>query len=301
MAHRVKSYLIEAKNATLRPYYLVRTVWPIWWRLNGKSRAMYEGDTTQHSLGAEEKRIASELKQNGIAISHLDILLGPEWLPKLQAYANNLRMKAVPSAKKTFLLALFNRLPEIDLANPFFQLALNEKILATINGYLEMYAKFFITSLNVTLPVGNEAPPKDSQRWHRDPEDKKMTKIFLYLNDVDDLTGPFTYIKDSHYGGRWRSIFRQRPPHGYYPPDGAIEKIIPRSEVVTCTGRAGTIVFCDTSGLHRGGYAKEKERLMFTAGYFSEASPRPILLKLSPKLEEEARRLTPSQRFALGK
>ena len=51
---------------------------------------------------------------------------------------------------------------------------------------------------------------------------------------------------------------------------------IPQEDVSVCTGAAGTIVFCDTSGLHRGGFARVRERLMCTSIYTPRASWTPI-------------------------
>ena len=39
---------------------------------------------------------------------------------------------------------------------------------------------------------------------------------------------------------------------------------VPKNDIRVCTGRAGTVVFCDTTTLHRGGYATKSERTMFT-------------------------------------
>ena len=44
-----------------------------------------------------------------------------------------------------------------------------------------------------------------SQRWHRDFDDSHLLKVFLYLVDVDEQTGPFEFVAGSargRYGGR---------------------------------------------------------------------------------------------------
>ena len=74
------------------------------------------------------------------------------------------------------------------------------------------------------MPEGSEAV--SSQRWHRDPEDRKLCKVFIYLNDVDENAGHFTYVKGSHYLGKWGKLFPQKPPKGFYPPSGAVENIV---------------------------------------------------------------------------
>ena len=123
------------------------------------------------------------------------------------------------------------------------------------------------------------AAPIDSQRWHRDPEDKIVVKMFLYLNDVDEKTGPFMYVRGSHHLGKYKNLFPTAPPAGSYPPLGSVEEKISKGDINIKTGRAGTIIFCETSGLHKGGYATEKERLMFTAIYASKVATSPKVYK----------------------
>jgi hypothetical protein len=130
-----------------------------------------------------------------------------------------------------------------------------------------MWRKLKYMTLNETIPVGDEAP-QHSQKWHRDPEEKRQMKTFIYLNDVDSETGPFTYVKRSQFGSPiYGNLFPQELPLGVYPPDGAVEKAVAAEDIISATGKAGTLIFCDTAGLHRGGYAKSKSRMMFTGFY----------------------------------
>jgi hypothetical protein len=115
--------------------------------------------------------------------------------------------------------------------------------------------------------VGNAAPIQ-SQRWHRDPEEKRLMKFFVYLSDVDENAGPFTYVKGSAYKTKpYGKLFPQKLPMGIYPPDNSVEEMIDSSAIISATGVKGTVIFCDTAGLHRGGHARSKSRLLFTAFY----------------------------------
>lgn len=164
---------------------------------------------------------------------------------------------------------------KLDAENPFIRFSLSKKIHNIAGDYLKLKPLFNSFYLMSTIVVPGGSEEYLSQRWHRDPEDKKLVKVFLYLNDVDEGTGPFTYIKGSQYGGKWRNVFPQRPPAGSYPPAGEVEKIIPQSDVKICTALAGTIIFCDTSGLHKGGFSTERSRLMSMSCFVSEASKYP--------------------------
>jgi hypothetical protein len=46
------------------------------------------------------------------------------------------------------------------------------------------------------------------------------------------------------------------------------------------TGDAGTIIFADTRGFHKGGEARTRDRLMYTCMYTSQASDSRRLLKV---------------------
>lgn len=257
----------------LRPYYIARHYFPFWKNvLNRKERKLYKQQ--QNQLDAVQQRVIKDLKENGIAVAHLDELFpGKNILQELRQYAAALDEQGKRREKgKTYIVDLFDRRPAVDFQNPFLKLVLTKKVVDIANGYMEMFSKYFMHSLTLVTPVGS-ADPISSQRWHRDPEDKKLCKFFVYLNDVDEETGPFTYAQKTHADGKWGNIFPQRPPEGRIDiNEKKLEEIISKDNFKVATGRAGTVIFCDTAGIHRGGHAKSKERLMFTAGFCSAAS-----------------------------
>ena len=263
--------IIRLKETFLYIFYTIIWIEPIWFFLNKKGRRIFLKERLK--FGLLEKRIAEDIKHDGVAVTHIDELFpGKNFLPELQKFSHEARNKAEVNRKKKFLLDLWGPNQVIDLEQPFVKLSLEDRVLGAISEYLGVCPKFYYYLLNVALVVPEWERAVQSQKWHRDPEDKKMCKTFIYLNDVDESTGPFFYIKGSQHGGKWRNFYPQRPPHGVYPPEGIVEKTIPPNEIFTATGRAGTIIFCDTSGLHKGGYATKKERIMFTAGFITKAS-----------------------------
>lgn len=289
----------RAINALILPYYAIRNTWPIWFSiLNKEGREKF--DQEKRELNEVQRRIVSDLNKNGVAKTTLQELFSHNnHLPTLLAAATQLRTSAMPHKKKSFLEQLFETFPLLDLKNPFISLALEDTVLDIINGYMRMWCKFEYINLNVTIPVPTSVPPQISQCWHRDPGDKKIIKMFVYLNDVDETSGPFIYARGSNYHGKWRNIFRQRLPHGYYPPEGAVEKRIPSTDIQTCVGPAGTVVFADTTGLHKGGYATAKERIMFTAGFTTKASPRGIYYRHPENMETLLQTLPPRTAYAV--
>src|SRR3989344_1995961 len=268
MLNTIKNNFIKPLTVFLIEQYFIFRKWqPMWLYLNRKGRQLLKSNPP--NLNEVQKRIVADLKNNGIAASHLDELFpGEKLLPWLQKYTADLIAapeKKIGTKKQIFLRYLLDERPKLSFENPFVTLSLNQKILDIVNSYYGTGSKFYYFTLNVTEPMPKSAAAVFSQNWHRDPEDKKVCKMFIYLNDVDEGSGPFTYIPGSQTNGRHGNLFPQRPPTGFYPPAGAVEKRIGEEGIKACLGKAGIVLFVDTAGLHKGGYATAKERIMFTA------------------------------------
>ena len=169
-------------------------------------------------------------------------------------------------SKKDFILSFWEYKPKLDFQNPFVDFAIQPLIHRVACAYMEMWTRLNYFHLAKTIPVG-DAEARFSQNWHRDSEEKRMLKVFVYLSDVDENSGPFTYIKKSTYGNKYGNVAPQKPPEGSYPETCLIESIVNKEDMATGIGKKGTVIFCDTSGLHRGGHAKSRERIMSTTFY----------------------------------
>ncbi len=283
-------------------YHRLRSSWPVWYYfLNREPRRRWRSFGIQ--LDERERDIARALQEDGIAVLPVtDLMPGSFFAELVREAAERTRRLAGGSLRsersdarvelksgifsastkkyqKDFLVDVWGegKMPPLDPKNPFLRLALGERILRVIGAYLGLAPHFHYFSLLSTVILPPDAPAQYSQRWHRDPDDRKMVKVFLYLTDVEEVgAGPFTYVRGSQRGGRFGGLFPQHPPVGSYPPPGALERAVPADAIRTCFGKAGTLIFCDTTGLHRGGYSTTKERIMFTASYVSKASLHPV-------------------------
>jgi ectoine hydroxylase-related dioxygenase (phytanoyl-CoA dioxygenase family) len=175
---------------------------------------------------------------------------------------------------------------------------MNQCILDIVNSYMQMYTKLNYYYLTQTIPVCNTRATY-SQCWHRDPEEPRMCKMFIYLSDVDETAGPFIYIPYTVRGQKWSHLFPQKPPSGNYPPEESVKKLPQHETRLTITGTAGIVIFCDTTGLHRGGYATVKDRVMFTAFYTSPRWSEPQRYKRSDTSGRYLKDLSPQARYAL--
>jgi hypothetical protein len=128
-----------------------------------------------------------------------------------------------------------------------------------------------------------------------------MVKTFLYLRDVDVTNGPFCYVPGSHNGGRFKRFYPQQPDAYNYPNDGIVEKRFPANLRQVCTGKAGTLIFCDTTGFHKGGHPTLGARLLFH-GFYTTNAGKPIITKekkYSLKIPG-INSLSPAARYAIG-
>jgi hypothetical protein len=136
-------------------------------------------------------------------------------------------------------------------------------------------------------------------RWHRDYNDQHLVKVFVYLSDVDEGTGPFEYVPGSAGDGPYAGDWRWEPLSELYPSQAEFEQRIPESAVRTLTGPKGSMIFCNTSGFHRGGYVTEKLRELWVFHYVSPAGLRSLVERNFDLGAAEAPSLTEVERFAV--
>jgi hypothetical protein len=245
------------------------------------------------ALSGEAARVVADLNRDGVAITSAQALLGPvscygelcatverlklslsEQLAGARAHADNL--DAV--GEKTFMVEYLGKYPVLDPDEIYTRFALQKNILQIANAYLGMYTR--LRYYNVWQTFSTKIDARESQLWHRDREDRLILKMFVYLSDVDDGAGPFTYAPGSHPKGRLRrepAYFLEG--HVKRSTDSQMADIIPPEQWIKGIGPKGTIIFADTRGYHKGGLARERDRLMYTCMFTSRASQSVEFLK----------------------
>ena len=94
-----------------------------------------------------------------------------------------------------------------------------------------------------------------TQNFHQDYDDINFLKIFIYLTDVDENTGPHRYIKSS--------LKNMITPENYKPSGRLTDDFIKsnyENDVVHIIGKKGTILLENTHGFHSGSELKEGKR-----------------------------------------
>ncbi len=157
-------------------------------------------------------------------------------------------------------------------SDAWFRACISRRLLDIANSYLRMWAKLSYVDLWYTAPQPAGAERAASQLWHRDFDDKHLLKAFLYLVDVDAGAGPFEYVGGSQPGGRHKETRQWAPMRTGRFTEEEVAKHVPADAIQTFTAPRGTVILCNTSGLHRGGFATERARALATATYCSPAS-----------------------------
>ncbi len=105
------------------------------------------------------------------------------------------------------------------------------------------------------------AGAEHAERFHRDKDDWRFFKLFLYLTDVDEEAGPHAYVPGSHLfeGPQFRRQIRYE--------DEEIRRVFGENSVHFFTGPPGTAFLENTYGLHRGIPPRSKRRLIFQVTY----------------------------------
>jgi hypothetical protein len=169
---------------------------------------------------------------------------------------------------KPYLIRLLGE-PELDRQSIWARFAFQPEVVQIANEYYRLRSN--LSTYNVWHNFATHAPARASQLWHRDPEDRYILKAFVYLTDVGLGHGPFTYACGTHPKGPY-----QTPPEYLFKEhettrsdDTQMARVAPADQWLTCVGPMGTIVFADTRGYHKGGLAREGDRIVYVAEFLS--------------------------------
>jgi len=133
---------------------------------------------------------------------------------------------------------------------------------SNVDYYLRQYfgGNYLTTGYNYWVTKENGDDRIGSQRWHTDPEDPIMLKLFVYFNKVNKNNGATEIISGTQVQGRssLRS-WHQKKLTGGYMEDTEIKRQIPNYQdlVFRADGEEGDILFLDTTALHRGGFGNK--------------------------------------------
>ena len=251
-----------------------------------------QAPTLPNELTRVQREAVEDLRRDGIAIVAFDHLFEDEarwndlrediegFARETESQLGELRAR---ETRKAYLARRFYTQTEGDEKPPpwrfaaddrWLRLGLSDEILGIVNAYRGRPTYLIDLDNWYTIPDSTATERIRSQRWHRDPWDNHIVKVFIYFNDVGEDAGPFEYVRGSAEGGKYGHLWPW-VPKGIYPPDDEFEAAIPHEDRLTITGPAGTIILCDTSGFHCGGSARSEPRILSYLTYVSDDSKKP--------------------------
>ena len=136
-------------------------------------------------------------------------------------------------------------------------LANEPTLLETVASYLG--CKPTLSNVALWWSFAGRAAPQEAQFFHRDRDDWRFLKLFVYLTDVDHTSGPHLYVEGSHRSMRLTGPRRYR--------DHEVAARFPGQAHRTWVGPRGLAFLEDTYGIHKGLLPRSRARLLFQAEY----------------------------------
>lgn len=141
------------------------------------------------------------------------------------------------------------------------RLVTDASLLNIAQAYFGCQPVFIGCQLWWSTTYSQQACSKSAQLYHFDMPQIKFLKIFAYLTDVDENTGPHRFVRGSHRRNpaalREDRRYRDEEILAHYPPD----------RIAAMTGPTGTIFAEDTRGFHKGTPVHQGHRLVLQLQY----------------------------------
>ncbi|WP_423820621.1 hypothetical protein V5738_09735 [Salinisphaera sp. SPP-AMP-43] len=223
------------------------------------------GPTGLNQPWPQNDGVLADLRRDGFV--SLDPLLDRQQIADIESYLADRRLFArrPDGSRQTFELA--ERPGTVTMADyQLDDIVAAPHILAVANspfllGLAERYigCKPTLSALVLRWSFPGEGQSHGLQAFHRDSDDWRHLKVFVYLTEVDESAGPHVYVKRTH---RARVSLRAQ---AYDEAD--IARQFPPEARVAVTGMPGASFACDTAGIHKGAMPTAKPRLMLQIQY----------------------------------
>jgi hypothetical protein len=227
-------------------------------------------------LEQRDRLIVEQLRTEGAYVTSLEDLGLSSTSNLLKAAQSQLSSMDTPKKSQTG-----QRLPQIytvtDLSE-FSTWATEKRLVNIIENYIGLPVAFHGVHLRKDFPNENQF---GTLLWHKDAEDRRIIKIFVYLSDVEEHHGPFEYVPlhlITKYSLNYYRIQYELWRSGYLGfTDDTLNKFIPKSAWKSCPGPAGTVIFVDTKCVLHHGTLRTEDRSALFFVYTANPPKRPEL------------------------
>ncbi|PSK94454.1 phytanoyl-CoA dioxygenase family protein [Taibaiella chishuiensis] len=230
---------------------------------------------------------AEDLKENGY--TKFGIVLNEQEINGLKQYLKDLPVYNTYKPQDRFTM---DSVPEDCHVASFDEqnLVKNELILDLVNdeSLLEIARRTLGATPTVSEVGGwwsfaGKKKAKDAQLFHRDVDDFKFLKLFIYLTDVTKDTGPHIYVAKSHNKNLATKLKRYT--------DEEVDTLLGKENVLSFEEPKGSVFLVNTYGMHKGLLPVTDNRLLIQIEY----STLPLYVrKYAPvKLNRDVSKLDP--------
>lgn len=212
---------------------------------------------------ADEEATLRSVRESGYA--PLQALLSAKQVADIHAFLRGKRVVDHADRSRVFALSEIpervriadHSLKDIIHCPHVLELANSPSLLRLAAQYIGCKPTISAIILRWSFPRSGEGA--GLQAFHRDADDWRFVKLFVYLTDVDAGSGPHVYVRGSHVTKtpvRLRAYNDKDVLEGYGP-----------ERVTTVTGPSGFGFVADTHGIHKGAVPTTRPRLLLQIQY----------------------------------
>jgi hypothetical protein len=235
-------------------------------------------------LEPQDQTVVDALKREGVCVTCLESLgltSTPQLLNAARKYLSimedNLVKRCGDSNQVNQAVRSVPQIFTVTDLPDFFLWGMEKKLLKIIENYIGLPVAFQGVHLRRDFPNEKQI---GTLLWHKDGEDRRIVKIFIYLDDVTEDQGPFEYIPRYLTSSKlidWRISYKISKTNFLGIGNEEIEKIIPKSAWKSCPGSAGKVIFVDTQSVYHHGALRKFERPTLFFVYTAKNPKRPDL------------------------
>ncbi|WP_413683900.1 hypothetical protein [Prochlorococcus sp. MIT 1011] len=203
--------------------------------------------------------LTNSLKRNGFAILNKHDINCNHVLKECDSIIKednegNIRLKNITN--KDYIKTLINK-DDLSKYPNIVKFALNKDLLSIVSSYLgHIPCLCYINIWKSPVSIKSEYKASGSQLWHIDHESFRQIKVFLYLNDVKEKSGPME-IFNRNYTKNQQLKLKYRLGEGKKHFSKGLDSKYSEKLI----GNRGQIIFADTSScFHRGSNKVQKAR-----------------------------------------
>lgn len=273
----MKTLVTQVRNKILKNIYEVSLI-------REPAELAYQAALEKHkshlpTLSSTECAIVQTLNSEGVVVTSLEALSIPS-TPQLLQAAKSLIPKiprAISGKQNEFVVHATSE--QIMEYPDIFLWGLEQRLLNIAENYLGLPVAYHGAYFRRDIVKKVETK---SRLWHIDSEDRKLFKVIIYLNDINDERGPFQYISKDISS----NVVDYLKYKSGYLKDKTLQQVISHSNYKSCIGASGTVVFAGTASVfHRGKIPIDSDRFSVFFDYTSRKPKFPFYCKSSLDIE----------------